>query len=77
MQLWDACTGGKRATYRAYDPMDEIEAAYSLAFSLDGTQLLAGYNNHIRIFDTSCPGRESTAIVTGKRKEDGLPGAAA
>ena len=74
VHLWDACTGRERATYRTYDLMDEIEAAYSVAFSLDGSQLLAGYQNRLCVFDTSRPGRESVALVTRKRKEDGLPG---
>ena len=39
MHLWDACTGELRATYRGYNEVDEVAAAYSLAFTPDGTQV--------------------------------------
>lgn len=74
LHLWDACTGQKRATYRSYDLMDEIEAAYSTAFSVDGSKLLAGYKSHLCVFDLSKPGRESSKLVTHQRRQDGVPG---
>eukprot|EP00051_Salpingoeca_urceolata_P021358 m.333964 g.333964 ORF g.333964 m.333964 type:complete len:436 (-) comp19782_c0_seq6:29-1336(-) len=40
IHLWDAFTGDLRATYRAYDHLDEITAAHSVCFSLDGEKLL-------------------------------------
>lgn len=55
--------------------MDEVTAAYSVAFTRDGMRLLGGYNNMIRIFDTSRPGRFYTEIVTHSRRSPGLQGA--
>ncbi|KAI6668858.1 hypothetical protein NL676_007080 [Syzygium grande] len=37
--------------YRAYDAVDEITAAFSIAFNLAGNKILAGYNKSIRVFD--------------------------
>lgn len=54
--------------------MDEIEAAYSTAFSVDGSKLLAGYKSHLCVFDLSKPGRESSKLVTHQRRQDGVPG---
>eukprot|EP00983_Pelagomonas_calceolata_P021558 675143-Pelagomonas_calceolata.AAC.4 len=39
VHLWDACTGELRATYRGYNEVDEVAAAYSLAFTPDGAQV--------------------------------------
>ncbi len=76
IHLWDACTGGIRCTYRAYDDADEVTAAYSLSFSPDGGQLLAGFSKCIRIFDVTRPGRDCTKVVTQKRGQQGsIPGA--
>lgn len=75
LHLWDAVSGQLRATYRAYDAVDEVTAAYSVAFSRDGTRMLGGYNKAIRIFDTSRPGRFYTEIVTHSKKSHGLQGA--
>lgn len=75
LHLWDAVSGQLRATYRAYDAVDEVTAAYSVAFNRDGTRLLGGYNKAIRIFDTSRPGRFYTEIVTHSKKSHGLQGA--
>ncbi|KAK1326502.1 hypothetical protein QJS10_CPA01g01151 [Acorus calamus] len=58
IHLWDAVSGQLRCTYRAYDAMDEITAAYSVAFNSSGTRLFAGYNKSIRVFDVHRPGRE-------------------
>ncbi|KAK9906702.1 hypothetical protein WJX75_006470 [Coccomyxa subellipsoidea] len=74
LHLWDAVSGQLRATYRAYDAVDEVTAAYSVAFSRDGTRMLGGYNKAIRIFDTSRPGRFYTEIVTHSKKSHGLQG---
>lgn len=57
VHLFDAYTGGIRATYRAYDHYDEIVSPISLCFSLDGARLYTGFPRMIRIFDTSRPGR--------------------
>eukprot|EP01114_Cavostelium_apophysatum_P000976 TRINITY_DN10845_c0_g1_i1.p1 TRINITY_DN10845_c0_g1~~TRINITY_DN10845_c0_g1_i1.p1 ORF type:complete len:256 (+),score=33.46 TRINITY_DN10845_c0_g1_i1:675-1442(+) len=57
-----------RCSYRAYDQMDEITAAYSISFDLDGQRIYCGYNNMMRIFDTSNPGRDFTQLSC-KRKD--------
>ena len=36
---------------------DELVAANSLAFNLDGTKIYCGFNKMFRIFDSSRPGR--------------------
>jgi hypothetical protein len=38
--------------------VDEVEAAYSLAFSPCGEKLYCGFKNAIRIFNTDLPGRK-------------------
>ncbi|KAG2425914.1 hypothetical protein HYH02_014913 [Chlamydomonas schloesseri] len=68
IQLWDACSGEPRASYRGYNDADEPTAAYSLAFSPDGGRLLGGYNRSIYVFDVTRPGRDYKRIVTHKRK---------
>jgi hypothetical protein len=76
VHLWDAFTGQLRASYTAYDRMDEVAAAHSLAFSSDGTRLLCGFDRAVRIFDTARPGRPiaSRPTVKTKRSRDGLRG---
>lgn len=45
IHLWDAFTGQLRASYRAYDHMDELAAAYCVAFSPYGDKIFAGENS--------------------------------
>ncbi|XP_063709854.1 telomerase Cajal body protein 1 homolog [Culicoides brevitarsis] len=54
----DAFDGKIRCSYRGYDAVDEVEAALSLCYSPDGTQIYAGYKKTIKIFDTNRPGRD-------------------
>lgn len=75
IHLWDALTGQLRATYRGYDAVDEVTAAYSVAFSHDCTRILGGYHKCIRIFDLSRPGRSYTEVVTHSKASPGLQGA--
>ena len=42
VHLWDAVTGELRATYRAYDHLDEIVAAHCVAVEPDGAKLFLG-----------------------------------
>ena len=44
-------------TYRPYDHLDEIAAAYSVAFTPDGSRILAGFKDCVRVFDVTRPGR--------------------
>lgn len=74
IHLWDACSGGLRCVYRAYDAADEVTAAYSVAFDRQGSHIWAGYNKAIRVFDLSRPGRDCQTITTFKKGQDGQPG---
>ena len=74
IHMWDASTGDMRCSYRAYNAADEVTAATSLAFSLDGSQLLGGFSKCIRTWDISRPGRDYTELVTFRKKAEGLPG---
>ncbi|KAH6557638.1 hypothetical protein KP509_1Z102500 [Ceratopteris richardii] len=72
VHLWDAITGQLRCSYRAYDAMDEITAAYSVAFDASGARLFCGYNKAIRVFDTSRPGREFKQYSNTKDGQKGI-----
>jgi telomerase Cajal body protein 1 len=61
IHMWDAFTGELRASYRAYDHLDEITAANSLAFNATGDKIFAGYDRMVRFFDVTQPGRQFTA----------------
>ncbi|CAG5120627.1 unnamed protein product, partial [Candidula unifasciata] len=75
IHLWDTTTGQIVANYRAYDQFDEITAAYSLSFSLDGQKIYAGYNKAIRIFDTDYPVRSCKTVKTyNSQRKDGQTG---
>lgn len=75
IHLWDAFTGGLRATYAARDHLDEVPSALSLSFSGDGTRLYAGYERTIRVFVTADPGLGCVREVSTSRKQSkGLRG---
>lgn len=71
---WDAKTGQLLSSYRAYDQMDELTAAYSLCYSLDGTKIYSGFKKMIRVFDTNRPGRECQSRPTFAGKVGGQGG---
>lgn len=75
LRLWDAVTGAVRGSYRAYDAVDEVVAATSVAFSACGSRILAGFNSCLRVWDVARPGRDYREFVTHRRRQDGLPGA--
>lgn len=54
----DAFDGSIRCSYRGYDAVDEVEAALSLCYSTDGSQIYAGYKKTIKIFSSNLPGRD-------------------
>nr|CAG4642538.1 EOG090X06W9 [Evadne anonyx] len=58
VHLWDAYRGKLVATYRAYNSVDEVEAASSISISPDGEKLYCGFDKCIRVFDIKIPGRE-------------------
>lgn len=76
LHLFDAFTGALRASYRGYDHLDEIVAAFSCCFTADGDKLVGGYNRAIRIFDVAVPGKSCTTISTAatRRSKDGQRG---
>ncbi|XP_066975683.1 telomerase Cajal body protein 1 [Macrobrachium rosenbergii] len=62
VHLWDAWHGKLICSYLPYDHLDQLVAAYSIAFNLDGSKLFCGFNKAIRIFQVSRPGREFVKI---------------
>ncbi|CAG7833837.1 unnamed protein product [Allacma fusca] len=58
IHLWDATYGNLRATYLAYNDVDEPTAAYSVSFDASGEKIFAGYDKSIRIFNIARPGRQ-------------------
>ncbi|KAJ4703374.1 telomerase Cajal body protein 1-like [Melia azedarach] len=74
IHLWDATTGLLRCTYRAYDAVDEIIAAVSIAFNPAGTKIFAGYNKSIRVFDIHRPGRDFEQYSTLQGNKEGQAG---
>ncbi|XP_065829238.1 telomerase Cajal body protein 1-like [Oscarella lobularis] len=59
IHLWDAYNGSLRASYCAFNHLDEVISAYSLGFTPDANRVYAGYRGEIRIFDVARPGRAS------------------
>lgn len=74
IHLWDATTGLLRCTYRAYDAVDEITAAFSVVFNPAGTKIFAGYNKSIRVFDVQRPGRDFKQYSTLQGNKEGQAG---
>ncbi|KAL4012181.1 hypothetical protein IC575_029274 [Cucumis melo] len=74
IHLWDAASGELRCTYRAYDAMDEITAALSIAFNPAGTKIFAGYNKLVRVFDLHRPGRDFGQHSTLQGNKEGQTG---
>ncbi|XP_047966871.1 telomerase Cajal body protein 1 isoform X2 [Salvia hispanica] len=75
IHLWDANSGQLRCTYRAYDAMDEITAAFSIGFNPGGNKIFAGYNKAIRIFDVHRPGRDfeqHSTVLGNKEGQSGI-----
>ncbi|XP_066220880.1 telomerase Cajal body protein 1 [Saccopteryx leptura] len=74
IHIWDAFTGELRASFRAYNHLDELTAAHSLCFSPDGSQLFCGFNRTVRVFSTARPGRdcEVRATFAKKRGQSGI-----
>lgn len=60
--MWDAYKGNLRCSYRGYNAVDEVESALSVTFSFDGSDVIGGYKNSLRIFKTDVPGRDYNSI---------------
>ncbi|KAL0322246.1 UNVERIFIED_CONTAM: Telomerase Cajal body protein 1 [Sesamum calycinum] len=74
IHLWDANNGQLRCTYRAYDAMDEITAAFSIGFNPNGNKIFAGYNKTIRVFEVHRPGRDFQQYSTLLGNKEGQSG---
>ncbi|GKY95612.1 hypothetical protein MPSEU_000522500 [Mayamaea pseudoterrestris] len=81
IHLYDAYSGLIRATYRAYNSLDELESAMVVSFQPSGQHFAAaGFRTAdqrtIHIFDTAIPGRQSNTFLLGKtrRSSDGQKG---
>ncbi|XP_051142579.1 uncharacterized protein LOC127259344 [Andrographis paniculata] len=74
IHLWDANSGQLRCTYRAYDAMDEISAAFSIGFNPNGDKIFAGYNKTIRVFEVHRPGRDFVQYSTVTENKEGQSG---
>ncbi|KAL6528975.1 hypothetical protein OROMI_028861 [Orobanche minor] len=74
IHLWDANSGQLRCTYRAYDAVDEITAAFSIGFNPNGNKIFAGYNKTIRIFEVHRPGRDFGQYSTLSENKEGQSG---
>ncbi|RCN44275.1 WD domain, G-beta repeat protein [Ancylostoma caninum] len=70
IHLWDD-SGARFSSYRGINHLDELSAAYSIAFSNDGEKLYGGYDSCIRIWDTGRPGRQHTSIKTWEKQTGG------
>ncbi|KOC61121.1 Telomerase Cajal body protein 1 [Habropoda laboriosa] len=62
IHLWDAFNGELRATYRAYNQVDEVEASISVQFIDSAKEVWAGFKNALRVFDMERPGRQINTI---------------
>ncbi|KAL3740411.1 hypothetical protein ACJRO7_021660 [Eucalyptus globulus] len=74
IHVWDATTGQLCCTYRADDDVDEITAAFSIAFNPAGNKIFAGYNKSIRVFDVHRPGRDFESHSTLQGNKEGQTG---
>lgn len=75
VHLWDAFDGSLRGSFRAYNHLDELEAARSLCFSPDGTELLCGFDGAVRVFATGRPGRVCDTRPTHAPPRRSMPAA--
>ncbi|XP_076654344.1 telomerase Cajal body protein 1 homolog [Halictus rubicundus] len=62
IHLWDAFNGELRATYRAYNQVDEVEASISVQFVDSAKEVWAGFKNALRLFNMERPGRQISTI---------------
>lgn len=80
VHLYDAYTGGIRATYRPYNRLDEMESPTNLCFAGNGQQIVTGgfrTDRMLHVFDLNRPGRDPAIVLKlGKtrRSKDGQKG---
>jgi len=68
VHLWDAFTGRKRATYSAYDHLDEVTSAISCVFDPTCEKIVTGFNEVYRVFRVDRPGRDCEEVKTLQKK---------
>ena len=68
MHLWDAYTGSLRASYAAYNHLDEITSTFRTAINPDGTRLYAGYDAP-SASSTLTVGRQCELRATSKNRK--------
>jgi len=64
----DAVTGELRGSYVAHDDKDDPTSAFSVSFNCDGSELVCGFKDCVRVFDLDRPGRRCTAWPTHRRR---------
>ena len=74
IHLWDALTGARRASYRAYDSRDEVMAAVAVAMDPDGHRLVGGFAKAIAAWDVQRPGRDCALWPTHSKASPGQAG---
>jgi len=74
IHLYEAFTGEVRCTFRPINHLDELVAAHSICFSLDGEFLYAGFDKKIRIFSTARSGRQEYTLDTAPKGLTGQSG---
>ena len=67
LQLWDAYTGGRFASYAGYGDSEELDTATSVAFSWDCSRIYGGYNGLVRVWDVAVPGRSCRRVQLYRR----------
>ncbi|CCI50487.1 unnamed protein product [Albugo candida] len=76
IHLWDAYSGQLRASFRAFDHLDELTSATSITFNPTADKIYAGFERMIRVFDLSRPSRdfESRPLAKTKKAKQGQRG---
>lgn len=67
LQLWDAFTGGRFASYAGYGDSEELETATAVAFGHDCSRIYGGYNGLVRVWDVAVPGRSCRKVQLFRR----------
>ena len=67
LQLWDAFTGGRFASYAGYGDSEELDTATSVAFGYDCSRIYGGYNGVVRVWDVAVPGRSCRKVQIFRR----------
>ncbi|KAI3639649.1 hypothetical protein MIR68_002343 [Amoeboaphelidium protococcarum] len=79
VRLYDASGGYLRASYSTYNQYDELVGPLRVKFNSAGDNIIAGYENHIRLLDLQRPGKygpeDGVIKLTENRKcQDGVKG---